>query len=248
LDASYGIRSAFQLVPEGRYTVSKSFRESITSRGFEVNIHDLSHDGRLYADYAEFLRRAQRINRFAQEYKAQGFRSGILYRNADWFNAFEFSYDMSLPAVAHLDPQRGGCCSVTPFFIGRIVELPLTCTQDYTLFHILGDYSIRLWKKQIALLQEQHGLISFIVHPDYIIERRAQDAYRALLDHMANLRAEGAIWAPLPRDLAIWWRQRSKMKLVQDNGEWRVQGPGHERARVAYASLAGHTVTYRLAG
>ena len=248
LDASYGIRSAFQLVPEGRYTVSKSFRESITSRGFEVNIHDLSHDGRLYADYAEFLRRAQRINCFASEYKAQGFRSGILYRNADWFNAFEFSYDMSLPDVAHLDPQRGGCCSVMPFFIGRIVELPLTCTQDYTLFHILSDYSISLWKKQIALVQEQHGLISFIVHPDYIIERRAQDAYRALLDHMANLRAEGAIWAPLPRDLAIWWRQRSKMKLVQDNGEWRVQGPGHERARVAYASLAGHTVTYRLAG
>ena len=138
LDESFGVRSAFQVVPESRYTVSKSFLESITSRGFEVNVHDLKHDGRLYADHEEFLRRAARINNYIREYGAQGFRSGILYRNADWFDAFEFSYDMSLPNVAHLDPQRGGCCTVMPFFIGKIVELPLTCTQDYTLFQILG--------------------------------------------------------------------------------------------------------------
>ena len=120
------------------------------SRGFEVNVHDLKHDGRLYADHREFLRRAERINNYVREFGAEGFRSGILYRNADWFDAFEFSYDMSIPNVAHLDPQRGGCCTVMPYFIGKIVELPLTCTQDYTLFNILEDYSIELWKKQIA--------------------------------------------------------------------------------------------------
>ena len=30
----------------------------IRSRGFEFNIHDLNHDGRLYQERAEFLRRA----------------------------------------------------------------------------------------------------------------------------------------------------------------------------------------------
>jgi hypothetical protein len=248
LDESFGIRSAFQVVPENRYSISKDFLDSIRTRGFEVNIHDLMHDGRLYAEHAEFLRRAARINHYAREYGAEGFRSGILYRNADWFGALEFSYDMSLPNVAHLDPQRGGCCTVMPFFIGRIVELPLTCTQDYTLFQILDDYSINLWKKQIALIQENHGLISFIVHPDYLIEQRAQDTYKALLGHLARLRAEGGIWTALPRDVANWWRQRSKMELVRANGEWRVEGSGSERARVAYASLAGDTVTYRLPG
>jgi hypothetical protein len=248
LDESFGICSAFQVVPENRYPVSKNFLDSIRTRGFELNVHDLMHDGRLYAEHAEFLRRATRINHYAREYGAQGFRSGILYRNADWFGAFEFSYDMSLPNVAHLDPQRGGCCTVMPFFIGRIIELPLTCTQDYTLFQILDDYSIDLWKKQIALIQENHGLISFIVHPDYLIAQRAQDTYKALLEHLARLRAEDGIWTPLPRDVADWWRQRSKMELVRANGEWRVEGPGSERARVAYASLAGDTVTYRLPG
>jgi len=248
LDESFGIRSAFQVVPESRYAVPKSFLDSITSRGFEVNVHDLMHDGRLYADRLEFLHRAARINNYVREYGAQGFRSGILYRNADWFGVFEFSYDMSLPNVAHLDPQRGGCCTVMPFFIGRIVELPLTCTQDYTLFRILGDYSIDLWKRQIALVRKNHGLISFIIHPDYLIEQRARDSYKALLEFLACLRDKDGVWTALPRDVADWWRQRSKMELVRENNQWRVEGQGSERARVAYASLAGDTVVYRLAG
>lgn len=246
LDESFDIRSAFQVVPEDRYPVSRSFLHSITSRGFEVNIHDLKHDGRLYADRAEFLRRAKRINGYAVEYHAQGFRSGILYRNADWYDAFDFSYDMSLPNVAHLDPQRGGCCTVMPYFIGKLVELPVTTTQDYTLFHILGDYSIDLWKKQIALVRKSHGLISFIVHPDYIKVQRAQDTYRALLGHLAHLRAEGSIWTALPGDVAAWWRERNKMELVQENGKWRIEGPGKERARVAYAALEGNGIKYSL--
>lgn len=247
LDESFGVRSAFQIVPECRYTVSKSFLESITSRGFEVNVHDLMHDGRLYADRSEFLQRAARINNYIREYGAQGFRSGILYRNADWFGVFEFSYDMSLPNVAHLDPQRGGCCTVMPFFIGKIVELPLTCTQDYTLFRILGDYSIELWKRQIALVRKNHGLISFIVHPDYLNEQRARDSYKALLEFLASLRDKDEVWTALPRDVANWCRQRSRMELVRRGGEWHVEGPGSERACVAYASLAGDTVTYSLA-
>jgi hypothetical protein len=248
LDESFGIRSTFQVVPENRYTVSKSFLDSITSRGFEVNVHDLKHDGRLYADRLEFLRRAERINEYVREYDVQGFRSGILYRNADWFDVFEFSYDMSLPNVAHLDPQRGGCCTVMPFFIGRIIELPVTCTQDYTLFRILNDYSLDLWKRQVDLIRQNHGLISFIVHPDYVIEQRARDTYKALLEFLASVRAKDRVWAALPRDVATWWRKRSEMRLVRENGEWRVEGPGSERACVAYASLAGNTVRYHLAG
>ena len=133
-----------------------------------------------------------------------------------------------------------------PFFIGKIVELPVTCTQDYTLFQILGEYSINLWKKQIALVRKNHGLISFIAHPDYLLERRALDTYKALLEFLATLRSEDGLWTPLPKDAANWWRLRSRMELVRENGEWRVEGEGSEGASVAFASLAGDTVTYGL--
>ena len=73
-----------------------------------------------------------------------------MYREQGWFDAFEFSYDMSVPNAAHLEPQRGGCCTVMPYFVGDILELPLTTAQDYTLFHILNDYSTRCGKSRSA--------------------------------------------------------------------------------------------------
>lgn len=244
IDESFGFRSSFQVVPENRYSVPKSFLDSIVNRGFEVNVHDLKHDGRLFIVHEEFLRRAKEINRYAKQFRARGFRSGVLYRNADWFDSLEFLYDMSIPNVAHLDPQRGGCCTVMPYFIQNLVELPVTCTQDYTLFYILGAQSIDLWKQQIGLLTANNGLISVIIHPDYVIEPKVQKLYRALLGYLAELRTSGEIWSPLPVEVAEWWRQRSLMKVVSDGSGWRIEGPGMERAKLAFASRAGDTLTY----
>ncbi len=244
LDESFGFYSSFQIVPEDRYTVPDEFLQGIAGRGFEVNVHDLKHDGRLYAEYEEFQRRAKQINQYAHRFGAVGFRSGILYRNADWYDAYDFSYDMSIPNVGHLDPQRGGCCTVMPYFIGKLVELPLTCTQDHTLFNIFNDYSIELWKRQIQTIRDNYGLITILVHPDYVMAPRPQAVYRELLKYLADLRDKDHMWAALPRDVANWWRQRSEMKLVRTNGSWNVEGPGSDRARVAYARVSGDTVTY----
>lgn len=246
IDDAFGVKSSFQLVPEKRYSIPQGFPESIRDKGFEINIQDLNHDGHLFANHSEFLRRAERINGYARRYGAQGFRSAVLYRNTDWYDALEFSYDMSVPNVAHLDPQRGGCCTVMPYFIGRILELPTTTTQDYTLFHILDDYSIQLWKRQVGLIIKQHGLVSFIAHPDYLIPKRARATYVALLEYLSQLRSEGKIWMALPREVNAWWRERSQMKLVCEGGKWRVEGPGSERARIAYATLDGDRVAYTL--
>src|SRR5437899_12699253 len=98
-----------------------------------------------------------------------------MYRNAAWLDALNFSYDMSFPNVAHLDPQRGGCCTVLPFFIGKMLELPLTTTQDYSLFRILNNYPINLWTRQIALITEKQSPVSFIFHPDYVIDKQPSE-------------------------------------------------------------------------
>lgn len=246
IDTTFGIRASFQLIPEERYIVSGSLLDMIRKAGAEVNVHDLNHDGHLYDDYGEFKRRAEKINHYAKAFGARGFRSGVLYRNLDWYDALEFSYDMSVPNVAHLDPQRGGCCTVRPYFVGTILELPLTMTQDYSLFHILGYYSVVLWKKQIALVLARHGLISFNVHPDYVIEPRARRVYEQLLQYLVRLRQEANLWTALPGEVDVWWRQRQQMQLVQKSGGWRIEGLGAARARVAYARLDGDRVTYHL--
>jgi hypothetical protein len=248
LDDALGFKSSFQVVPENRYHVPTSFLDSLRRRGFEINIHDLNHDGYLFRNRDVFLRRAERINHYGRTFGALGFRSGSLYRNPEWFPALDFAYDMSIPSVAHLEPQRGGCCTVLPFFIGNILELPVTATQDYSLFHILNTYSVDLWKRQIGLITEQHGLINFIIHPDYLIDSRPRQTYQALLEHLANLRASGKLWIPLPRDVDKWWRQRSQMKLVRDGNQWRIEGEGRERARLAYGSLVDHKLVFTIEG
>ena len=247
VDENFGIKSSFQLVPEERYGLSPSFVESIRSRGFEVNVHDLNHDGRLFSSEAKFFDRVRRINHYGSALGAQGFRSGALYRNLSWYSALEFSYDMSVPNTAHLDPQRGGCCTVMPYFIGKILELPVTTTQDYSLFHILKQYSIDLWKRQISQIMEKHGLASFIVHPDYVLESRTRDTYKSLLAYLLDLRSKGQIWAALPREVNQWWRARSQMKLARQGNNWAIEGPEKDKARVAYASLDGGRLVYERA-
>jgi hypothetical protein len=99
----------------------------------------------------------------------------------------------------------------------------------------------------IELILEKHGLASFIIHPDYVIEERARNTYQALLVYLSKLRAEGKIWIALPGEVDRWWRMRSQMKLVSEGGKWTIEGAGRERARIAYATLDGDNVTYTIA-
>ena len=244
LDDQYGIKSAFQLIPEGREQALHRAASRIRERGFEVNLHDLNHDGRLFADKDEFHRRARRINEYAREFGCEGFRAGVMYRQQEWFGALDFAYDMSVPNAAHLEPQRGGCCTVMPYFIDKLLELPLTTVQDYTLFHILNDYSTTLWRRQIDLVSRHHGLVSLITHPDYLISRRERDVYVELLQHLGEQRDCNGLWAALPSEINRWWRHRAQLTLVRDQDDWRIEGPDAERARVAFASLEGDRVVY----
>ena len=244
IDESFGIRSAFQVIPEDRYAIPPAFLEEIRSRGHEINIQDLNHDGRLFHDRAEFQARVQRINRYGREFGARGFRSAVLYRNLDWFDQLDFDYDMSVPNIGHLEAQRGGCCTVFPYFIGNLLELPLTTTQDYSLFHILRDYRLDLWKLQAAGVTARHGLLSFIIHPDYLLEAKAQNTYQGLLEFLCQCRTERRMWITTPKELNNWWRLRSRLNLVERHGAWRIEGPGSERAQIAYAGINGGRIVY----
>jgi hypothetical protein len=247
LDDSYGIKASFEVIPEKRYKVSDEYVREIRSREFEFNIHDLNHDGCLYRERAEFVRRAALINSYVHRYDSRGFRAGAMYRNQDWYDIFDFSYDMSVPNVAHLEPQRGGCCTVFPYFVGKILEIPLTMCQDYSLFQILNDYSLDLWKKQLDMIRQRNGLMSFIAHPDYLIEPRARNVYKALLDYLRQMIAREKIWAALPGEVDRWWRARSQMKVVQKGSRWEIEGPEAERARIAYAVVDGNRLVYEVA-
>ena len=99
----------------------------------------------------------------------------------------------------------------------------MTMAQDYSLFHILKDYSIDLWQKQISMIREKHGLIQMIVHPDYIIGEAERRVYVNLLACLADIRDRGETWIALPAEVAAWWRLRSKLRLTNEEGQWRIE-------------------------
>jgi hypothetical protein len=246
IDRAFTIKASFQIVPEDRYEVTSEFLERLRDRGSEVAIQDLNHDGRLFDSRERFLRRAERIQHYAREYRTRGFRAGVLYRNPDWYAALKVSFDMSIPNVAHLDPQRGGCCTVLPYFIGDVVELPVTTIQDYSLLYLLNERTIDLWKQQVELILAKHGLASFIVHPDYILENDARHLYEQLLAWLQQESRSRDLWGALPGEVDQWWRERSQMSVVKEGSRWTIEGAGADRAVLAFATTVDGRLRYCL--
>jgi len=151
-----------------------------------------------------------------------------------------------VPTVSHLEPQRGGCCTVMPYFVSNLLELPLTTVQDHSLFYVLGQYSIDLWEQQVEMISAHHGLISFIVHPDYIVRDRERRVYQSLLEYISRLVEEHNVWSAFPAEIDRWWRDRSQMSLERQSGTWRICGPGSKSARLAYGSIVNGRLQYRL--
>src|SRR4030095_2827819 len=139
LELELGFRSSFNFVPEGDYQVPAELREELTARGFEVGIHDLKHDGRLFTSRPNFKRRAARINHYAREWEASGFRSGFMLRNLDWLHDLNVQYDASTFDTDPFEPQPEGGHTIFPYWVPRpdcnsegYVELPYTLTQAST--------------------------------------------------------------------------------------------------------------------
>jgi peptidoglycan/xylan/chitin deacetylase (PgdA/CDA1 family) len=215
LEQTHGFRSSFNL--GGWYRVDPGVVRELTDRGFEIGIHGLRHDRTLFSSRAAFDAQRQDLASLASRFGAVGFRSPSTYRVFDWLAELPVSYDGSIPHSDPFEPQPGGCCSLWPFFIGDVVELPYTLPQDYTLFTLLGQKSPALWIEQANRIAEEHGLIHILSHPDrgYLAEPRNRDWYRECL---LALSERDEIWKPLPRELAAWWRLRD----TADEDEPRV--------------------------
>jgi peptidoglycan/xylan/chitin deacetylase (PgdA/CDA1 family) len=208
LEESLGFRSIFNLVPE-RYPLDFGLIRDLEQRGFEIGIHGLKHDGKLFQSHKIFSERALRINHYLEKFRAAGFRSPYTHRNLEWMQLLNVDYDLSCFDTDPYEPMPGGTMSIWPFCIGRFLELPYTLPQDSTMFNILGEKSPRIWSEKTEFIRKHHGMALMLVHPDYSGEGLAKECYTEFLQEM---RAMNGYWHALPREVASWWRQRSRSK------------------------------------
>lgn len=217
LEEELGFRSAFNFVPE-RYSVPPELRQEVANRGFEVGVHGLNHDGRLYRSKELFLERAKKINRYLEDWGAVGFRSPSMQHNLEWLHALNIRYDESTFDVDPFEPQADGVGTIFPFIVPArtpgsrpYVELPYTLPQDFTLFVILGEKNPDIWMRKLDWVAENGGMALVNVHPDYMRQEgepaRIDDYpaayYREFLSYAKRRYAE-SYWHALPVKVAEW--------------------------------------------
>lgn len=236
LEQSLGFRSAFNFVPEGGYTVKRELLDDLRRRGFEIGVHDLRHDGRLYLSRKTFAQNAVRINGYLSDWGAVGFRSAFMFHKLDWLHDLNIAYDSSTFDTDPFEPQPQGRKTIFPFWVpspaesngylnGKIagtkfaassgyVELPYTLPQDSTLFLLLRERHPDIWIEKLDWIAKHGGMAMVNVHPDYLrFENEPPSArnyevefYVRFLKYVRE-RYKDLFWQPLPREMAEYVSQ-----------------------------------------
>lgn len=236
LDRRADLRSSFNFIPAGGYSVDRELRNWLLTEGFEVGVHDLHHNGKLYRSRSRFRDHAKEINRYLREWGAVGFRSGFMLRQLDWLHDLDIVYDASTFDTDPFEPQSDGCGRIFPFWVqgrglageSRYVELPYTLPQDSTLFLLLGESTPEIWIRKLDWIAERGGMALVNIHPDYVDFgtgtsqpfRYPAGLIEQMYDHL-NRQYAGRFWNPLARELAEWFGSRDRAHAGVSSGELR---------------------------
>lgn len=227
LEMSLGFRSSFNLIPEGgEYQASRELRDWLMEHGFEVGVHDLYHDGKLFKSPVRFKANAQKINHYLKAWNVEGFRAGFMLHRLDWMHRLNILYDASTFDTDPYEPQPDGVGTIFPFWVprspaspgvpangqrGGYAELPYTLPQDSTLFLLLGERQPDIWLRKLDWIAARGGMSLVNVHPDYVCYPDLPSSsrtfplefYRQFLEY-ARSRYGEVLWQPLPKTLAAF--------------------------------------------
>ncbi len=237
LERRHGIVSSWYFVAED-YPIPEGTFDTIRAAGGEVGLHGITHAGKLFTSRRTFTAALPQIAHYMRTWDAVGFRSPGTHRNADWMPDLGCLYDSSFPDTDPFEPQPGGCCSIFPYFLGSLVELPITLVQDHTLWEILREPSIDIWRAKADWVISSRGLINVIVHPDYVSSARRLALYDELLGYLrARLDADNG-WHALPRDVAWWWKARAGLSVDGSDAVVGAVGAGEAAPYRARGTVA----------
>jgi peptidoglycan/xylan/chitin deacetylase (PgdA/CDA1 family) len=108
-----------------------------------------------------------------------------------------------------------GTCNPQPATVSQagFVELPYTLPQDFTLFVLMKERNIDIWKKKLDWIVENGGMALLNIHPDYMnfkkgkceAEEYPAEFFEEWLDYVKT-KYEGQYWHALPREMAYFWK------------------------------------------
>jgi hypothetical protein len=280
LEENIGFRSCFNFVPERYGRVSLDLLDQLRRRGFDVAVHGLKHDGKLFLSKRTFDGQAPRINAYLKNWQTDGFTSPSMQRNLEWMTALNIDYSISTFDTDPFEPQPDGVGTIFPFVVSKrsgqrsavssqlsssqhsglqasqlssdaisgvssepslppslpasqlpssFIELPYTIPQDSTLFVILREKTINIWKRKLDWIADKGGMALLNTHPDYMncisgrcgLEEYPIRFYEEFLSYVKE-KYEGQYWHVLPKQMARFWREKMVRK---QNPNLEIPGP-----------------------
>ena len=222
MEIKHGFRSSFNFIPDGSYEVPPELRQWLVKNGFEVGVHDLYHNGMLFRNREAFRRNAKRINQYLTDWQAVGFRSGFMLNRLEWMHDLDVAYDASTFDTDPFEPQPDGVNTIFPFWVPKppgangtsrngYMELPYTLPQDSTLYSILREKNIAIWKQKLEWLAGHGGMALLNTHPDYMDfaggacsgQEYPVSYYREFLEFVRSSHGT-ACWHATPREVAAY--------------------------------------------
>jgi peptidoglycan/xylan/chitin deacetylase (PgdA/CDA1 family) len=232
VEQRHGFVSSWNFVAEW-YPIPPTLFDRLRAAGCEIGLHGIKHDGKLFQSRSEFELNLPKIHDYLANWEVVGFRSPATHRDAEWMHELGCLYDSSFPDTDPFEPQPGGCCSIFPFMLGNLVELPITLVQDHTLVEILRQRTIDPWVRKTEWIIANHGLVNLVTHPDYLTDPEHLAMYERFLKFMK--RQEGC-WRALPREVAEWWRIREQLRLEGEPERPVLDGDPTGSASLGWAS------------
>lgn len=216
IERQFNFRATYN-IPGARYPVNIDYLYSLEQEGFEFGIHGYKHQGKIpFMSEKEIVERMRKsIDRF-EGIRIRGYRSPALRRTVTLLKVLEkfFNYDSSVPDTENfvLGHNFNGCSIPYPFFVRKMLEIPITVPQDGVLL-MLGyspDEILSLWKKKVTLLKQLGALIVINTHPDPIFSgnSRMEKIYRKLLEFIA---LDSELYVTTLGSLDKWVRNKKKL-------------------------------------
>lgn len=222
IEKKLGFKSSFYFVAE-RYKVDKELRDYIVSEGFEVGVHGLKHDGKLFRSREIFSERAIKINKYLDEWNSVGFRAPAVHHKLDWIAELNVEYDLSTFDTDPFMPQPDGVGTIFPFIVARengqpaYVELPYTLDQDFTVFILLEETTPRIWIDKLNWIAKNGGMALVIIHPDYVNFNNKKTSEEYPINYYSDFlkyvkeNYQGRYWNALPKEVASFYKNMDKI-------------------------------------
>ena len=126
----------------------------------------------------------------------------------------------------HLNPSRMASERFSLFVLGQILtpedmwNSRILSPQDFTLFVIMKQKNIKVWKEKLDWIAEKGGMVLLNTHPDYMdfkgkgvrVDEYPAKYYMEFLEYVKS-EYEGQYWHVLPKDMAKFWSKNLSMMI-----------------------------------